>query len=234
MTEAIAKPLGMLLKTVYDGVIAMGLDFTHLSGYAIALIVTSIIFKCLLLPLTLKQTKSMKGMQQIQPQLQELQKKYKNDPQTLNMKSMELYKEHKVSPFGGCLPLLIQFPILIGFFNVLREPVKYVFHDQAVYDAINKSFFWVKDLNVPDAIMIIPLLAALTTYISSKMMNTSGGVQDEKAQATQRTMTIIMPIMIFFMGRSLSAGLALYWVIGNLFTVVQNLVINGPNKGGRK
>lgn len=234
MTEAIAKPLGMLLKTVYDGVTAMGLDFTHLSGYAIALIVTSIIFKCLLLPLTLKQTKSMKGMQQIQPQLQELQKKYKNDPQTLNMKSMELYKEHKVSPFGGCLPLLIQFPILIGFFNVLREPVKYVFHDQAVYDAINKSFFWVKDLNVPDAIMIIPLLAALTTYISSKMMNTSGGVQDEKAQATQRTMTIIMPIMIFFMGRSLSAGLALYWVIGNLFTVVQNLVINGPNKGGRK
>ncbi|MBS4534950.1 YidC/Oxa1 family membrane protein insertase [Clostridium sp. D2Q-14] len=228
-----ARPLGVLVEYIYKFVAGAELDFKVFSAYAIAIIIATIIVKFILLPLTLKQTKSMKNMQKIQPKLQELQKKYKNDKETLNMKTMELYKEYKVNPFGGCLPLLIQFPIIIGFFNVLRNPVKYVFENQAAYDAINKSFLWIENLENPD-LWILPIVAALTTYFQSKMMSpstSSGG--DDKAQSTQNTMTKIMPIMILFFARSVPSGLALYWVISNTFQIVQQFIIN-RNAGSLK
>lgn len=219
-----ARPLGILLKFIYDFVEGANLDFQGFSAYAIAIIIATIIVKFILLPLTLKQTKSMKNMQSIQPKLKELQKKYKNDKETLNVKTMELYKEYKVNPFGGCLPLIIQFPIIIGFFTVLREPVKYAFENQEVYDAINKSFLWISDLKHPD-LWILPIVAGVTTYFQSKMMSPSTG-GDDKAQSTQKTMTTIMPFMILFFARSVPAGLALYWVISNTFQIVQQFIIN--------
>ncbi len=225
MTEIFARPLGALLKLVYDIVANIGMDYKVLSAYGIAIIITTIIFKFILLPLTLKQTKSMKNMQKIQPKVQELQKKYKNDKETLNKKTMELYKEYNVNPFGGCLPILIQFPIIIGFFKALRDPVMYVFKDPEVYQGIGKAFLWIKDLESPD-LYVLPLLAGLTTYLTSKMMNPSSAAQDDKAQSTQKMMTYFMPIMIIWFSRSFPAGLALYWVIGNVFQIVQQYVMN--------
>ncbi|MBS4539310.1 membrane protein insertase YidC [Clostridium sp. D2Q-11] len=222
--DIFARPLGFLVEYIYKVVSGANLDFRSFSAYAISIIIATIIVKFILLPLTLKQTKSMKNMQSIQPKLQELQKKYKNDKETLNVKTMELYKEHKVNPFGGCLPLLIQFPIIIGFFNVLRNPIKYVFENEAAYEAINKSFLWIDNLKDPD-LWILPIIAGLTTYFQSKMMAPSGG-GDEKAQSTQKTMTTIMPIMILFFARSVPAGLALYWVVSNTFQIVQQFIIN--------
>mgnify|MGYP006279223695 CR=1 FL=1 len=224
MIDIFARPLGALLKFLYNIIIGIGLDFKLISGYAIAIIIATIILKFILLPLTLKQTKSMKNMQKIQPKLQELQKKYKDDKETLNMKTMELYKEHKVNPFGGCLPIIIQFPIIIGFFNVLRNPVKFVFENQEAYDVLNKSFLWINNLKDPDK-WILPVLAAITTYLQSKMMSTSSS-GDDKAQSTQKTMTMIMPIMILFFARNFPAGLALYWVVSNSFQIVQQYFIN--------
>ncbi|MGF7060734.1 YidC/Oxa1 family membrane protein insertase [Brassicibacter mesophilus] len=243
MIDIFAKPLGALLKIVYGFVSGIGMDFASLSAFSIAVIITTIIFKFLLLPLTLKQMKSMKGMQEIQPKLQELQKKYKNDPQTLNTKTMELYKEHKVNPFGGCFPLLIQFPIIIAFFRVMQTPVPYVFKDQATYDAINKSFLWIKDIALaPNALVdgvmnglqvgtfnvpILAIIAAVTTYFSSKMMSTAQqGAQNDQAQATQKTMTIMMPIFILWIGAKYAAGLTLYWVVSNVFQIVQQYFTN--------
>ncbi|WP_026895539.1 YidC/Oxa1 family membrane protein insertase [Clostridiisalibacter paucivorans] len=225
MTKVFARPLGALLRFIYDSLAGIGLDTESLSAYAIAIIIATIIVKFILLPLTLKQNKSMKGMQAIQPKLQELQKKYKNDKETLQKKTMELYQEHKINPFGGCLPLIIQFPIIIGFFNVLREPITYVFKDPNIYNSVNKSFFWISNLENPDKI-ILPILAAATTYFSSKMMSPSNSGQSDQAQTTQKTMTYMMPIMILFFARSFPAGLALYWVIGNIFQIVQQFIIN--------
>lgn len=229
--DIFARPLGALVEFIYNFVSGANLDFEQFSAYAISIIIATIIVKFILLPLTLKQTKSMKNMQKIQPKLQELQKKYKNDKEKLNMKTMELYKEHKVNPFGGCLPLLIQFPIIIGFFTVLRNPVKYVFENQAAYDAINKSFLWIDNLKDTD-LWILPIVAAITTYFQSKMMSPSSG-GDEKAQSTQKMMTTIMPIMILFFARSVPAGLALYWVVSNTFQIVQQFFIN-RNAGSLK
>lgn len=241
-----ASPLGGMLNFIYNLVSGVNLDYEYLSAYAISIIVATIIFKFLLLPLSLKQTKSMKEMQNIQPQIKEIQKKYKSDPQTQQAKTMELYKEHKVNPFGSCLPLLVQFPIIIGFFTALRNPAQYM----ASYgDITNRTFLWIKDigfaaneelasgvinglsfegLNIPfigAAIPVLAILAGLTTYMQSKMMSSSTSI-DEKAQSTQKTMTTIMPIMIFVFALNFPAGLTLYWVIGNVFTIGQQYYTN--------
>ncbi|WP_130805444.1 YidC/Oxa1 family membrane protein insertase [Senegalia massiliensis] len=231
--DIFARPLGKLVDFIYNFVAGANLDFESFSAYAISIIIATIIVKLIILPLTLKQTKSMKNMQKIQPKMQELQKKYKNDKETLNMKTMELYKEYKVNPFGGCLPLLIQFPIIIGFFTVLREPVKYVFGSPEAYDAINKSFLWIENLKDTD-LWILPIVAALTTYFQSKMMMAGQSSNaDNAAQSSQKMMTTIMPIMILFFARSVPAGLALYWVISNTFQIVQQFIIN-RNAGALK
>jgi len=240
--DLFAKPLGVLLKFVYDMLVSFGLDFKILSAYSLAVIITTILFKLILLPLTLKQSKSMKNMQEIQPKLQELQKKYKNDPQTLNQKTLELYKEHNVSPFGGCFPLLIQFPIIIAYFRVMQFPVPYVFSDQSVYDSISRSFLWIKDIGLApgamvDGVMngvgiagfnipILAILAAITTYLSSKMIASAQPVQDGQAQSTQATMNIIMPLFILWIGSKYAAGLTLYWTISNIFQIVQQYFTN--------
>jgi len=234
-----------MVKFIYD--MLEFLDNPVISAYALAIIVAGVLLKLVLLPLTKKQTDSMKEMQRIQPEISKLQKKYKNDKETLNRKTMELYNEHNVNPMGGCLPLLIQFPILIGFFYVLRDPVKYAFKSQAAYDAMNKSFLWIKDLGyaanhvfedgvvnglgmgfeipyVGAAIPILALIAGLTTYYQSKMMQAGQSGGNEKANSTQNMMTKFMPVMIFFFALSFPAGLTLYWTVSNLFQIVQQYI----------
>lgn len=204
----LAQPFGMLLKTIYD----------LIGNYGVSIIVFTIVTKLLLVPLTMKQMKSMKQMQEIQPKIKELQEKYKNDKEKLNIKTMELYKEQNVSPFGGCLPLLIQFPIIIGLFAVLREPVKY----GIAVEAIDVAFLWLPSLLTPDKSLILPILAGLTTYLSSKTMSANQNDQ------TQKMMMYMFPVLMFWWGRSFPAGLTLYWVISNAFQVVQQLVISRP------
>lgn len=241
MIEIFARPLGALLKIVYGALTNLNLDFEMLSAYALAIIVTTIIFKLILLPLTIKQTKSMKEMQDIQPKIQELQKKYKDDQQTLGIKQMELYKEHKINPIGGCLPLLIQMPILLAYFRVMREPIKYVFANEAAYEAASKSFLWIQDIGLSSATMIdgvvneisimgftLPLLAiiaAVTTYYSTKMMTAGQPAANDQAASTQKMMNYMTPLMILFVGYSNPAGLVLYWTISNLFQIGQQYVV---------
>jgi len=245
MLDFIAKPMGVMVKFIYD--MLKFVDNPVISAYALAIIVAGILLKLVLLPLTRKQTNSMKEMQQIQPEIQKLQKKYKNDKETLNRKTMELYQEHDINPMGGCLPLLIQFPILIGFFYVLRDPVKYAFQSQEIYDAMNKSFLWIKDLGFPAnhvfengivnglsmgfdipyvgaAIPLLALVAGLTTYYQSKMMQSGQSTGSDQAASTQNMMTKFMPVMIFFFALNFPAGLTLYWTVSNIFQIVQQYI----------
>ncbi|HHT51181.1 MAG TPA: membrane protein insertase YidC [Eubacteriaceae bacterium] len=191
-----------------------------IQNYGLAIILFTIIIKIALLPLTLKQTNSMKKMNELQPQLQELQKKYKNNKTKLNEKMMELYRENNYNPAGGCFPLLLQFPILIGLFRVLQDPALYVF-PKDVYESVVQNFLWLPNLGEPDPMYILPILAALTTYLSTKMMNTN--TTSDVAQ-TQKTMGIIMPLMIGWISIKFPSGLALYWVISNLFQMGQQYI----------
>ncbi|GAB6085947.1 YidC/Oxa1 family membrane protein insertase [Alkaliphilus crotonatoxidans] len=216
--SALAKPLGLLLKMIYD----------IIGNYGLSIIIFTILVKLLMVPLTIKQMKSMKGIQEIQPKLKELQEKYKDDKEKLNVKTMELYQEYKINPFGGCLPLLIQFPILIGLFAVLREPGIYVFESQAAYEAINTAFLWMANLTDPDP-WILPILAGLLTFLSSVTMAGAN-----KSDPSQKMMTYFFPILIFWWGRGFPAGLSLYWVVSNGFQVVQQLVLKRPVAGTKE
>ncbi len=121
MTAFLGGILGKLLKFVYDMVSTIGAEPENLSFYAIAIIITTIIFKLLLLPINLQQAKSTKKMGELQPQMKEIQTKYKNDPQTQQVKMQELYKKHNYNPASGCLILLIQMPIIFAFFLQFLE-----------------------------------------------------------------------------------------------------------------
>lgn len=217
--------LGGLLKFVYDLVSNIGTEPELFSFYSMAIIVTTIIFKLLILPLNIKQINSTKKMSELQPQMKEIQTKYKNDPQTQQVKLQELYKEHNFNPAAGCLPLLIQMPILFAFLAVFRDPAKYAFTEPGLYESMNKTFLWISNLDVPDAnLWGLPLLAALTTYLQSRAMTPPN--TNPQAESTQKTMSYFLPIMIFISARNFPAGLALYWVVSNAFTIVQHLISN--------
>jgi YidC/Oxa1 family membrane protein insertase len=225
MTAFLGKILGSLLKFVYDMVSTLGTEPANFSYYAMAIIITTIIFKLLLLPVSLHQTKSSKKMAEIQPLLKQIQTKYKNDPQTMQLKMSELYKQHNYNPASGCLILLVQLPIIFAFFAVFREPARYAFTEPGLYEAMNKTFFWIQNLEVADPYLWgLPLLSALTTFLQTKTMPAANS--DPQSAATMKTMNYFMPVMIFMAARGFAAGLALYWVIGNIFTIVQQIISN--------
>ena len=207
----------------------MGPEPESISFYAITIIITTILFRILQVPLGLKQNKETRKMARVQPKMQEIQEKYKNDPNTMNAKLQKLMIEEKYNPMAGCLPLLIQLPIIMAFWRVLQQPEVFAFQD-GTFQNIQLNFFWVPDLKVPDP-WILPLLSAimtfLTSYLTSKgQVKTQVGEAQERADAMQKNMMIMMPIMIFFMGKSLAAGLSLYWTVSNSFMLVQQQYFN--------
>jgi len=185
--------------------------------YGISILVVTIIIRFLILPLTLKQYRSSKKMQEIQPELRKLQEKYKDDRQKQQEETMKLFQKHGVNPLAGCFPLLIQMPILIALYHAIMRNGQIAEH----------SFLWMQ-LGAPDKFYILPLIAAITTYIQQKMMSS-------QLNAQMQSLMVIFPVLIFIMSMSFASALPLYWVYSNLFTIVQNYFIYGGSfkKGGQ-
>ena len=179
----------------------------YVGNFGVSIIIVTILIKIALLPLTLKQDKSMKEMKKIQPELEKLKEKYANDKQMLNIKTMELYKEHKVNPAGGCLPLLIQFPILIALFGVLRNGII----------PQDSSFLWLK-LSEKDPYYILPILNGAVSFFQQKLMGTSDNPQ-------MKNMMYIFPIMMIYISYKMPSGLQLYWLTSSILAVVQQYFI---------
>ena len=200
MFEPIENLLHFLMEVLYNITDKLGFG-----SYGLAIILLTILVKVVLYPLTVKQIKSMKAMQEIQPELQKLQEKHKNNPQMLQIKMMELYKERGVNPMAGCLPLIIQMPILMGMYYAL-----YNFD----YGGAAPSFLWLPSLSETDPQYILPILAAATTLIQQKMTT---------LQQTQQTkmLMVVMPLFIGWLSLSFPAGLVLYWVTMNVVQIVQ-------------
>lgn len=196
------------------------ISFLSFGGnHAIGIILFTIIIRVLLLPLMHYQTKQMRRTQEIQPKLRELQEKYSSrDPETqrrLQEEQQKLYEEYNVNPMAGCLPLLIQMPILMALWQAMAR----------VESLTNGHFLWM-DLSKPDPYFILPILAAVFTYLTSKLTSMS----QIESNVTTTVMNIFMPVMIFFMGMNLASGLSLYWVVSNAFQVGQTLLLNNPFK----
>ena len=180
----------------------------YVGNFGVSIIIVTILIKIMLLPLTLKQDKSMKEMKKLQPELEKIKEKYANDKQMLNIKTMELYKEHKVNPLGGCLPLLLQLPILFALFGVLRNGII----------PKDSSFLWLK-LSVPDPFYVLPVLNGAVSFFQQKLM----GSADSNPQ--MKNMMYIFPIMMIMFSLKMPSGLQLYWLTSSILAVVQQYFI---------
>ena len=209
--NAIVDGMTWLLNYLYYFTVSMGIP-----SYALAIILLTVLIKLVLYPLTQKQMKSMIGMQQIQPKIKAIQDKWKGkDPKKMQEEIMLLYKEHNVNPMAGCLPLLIQMPILIALYRSLFQ---FPYENPA-----HATFFWLANLTDKDPLYILPVLAGVTTYIQSKMTTTGN-------DPTQKMMLYTMPVFIGWISATVPAGLALYWVVFNVASGVQQYFINKQTK----
>ena len=176
-------------------------------NFGLSIIIITILIKIVLLPLTLKQDKSMKEMKNLQPKIDALREKYGNDKQLLNQKTMELYKEHNVNPAGGCLPLLVQLPILWALFGVLRK-------EGVVPD---ETFLWLS-LGTPYRYFVFPVLNGAVAFIQQKLMGTNNNPQ-------MKNMMYMFPIMMIFISYKMPGGLQLYWLTSSLAGVIQQYFV---------
>lgn len=214
MTQLIGKFFGQILSAIYG--------FT--GSYGIAIILFTFLVKLCLTPLTIKQTKSTVAMQEISPRVEEIKEKYKNNPERQNQEIMNLYKTANINPMSGCLPLLIQFPILIGLFNLLRDPVGLgAFANQAAFETANGAFLWMANLTSPDYILAI--LSGASAFIMQKIMTPS-----DQLNGQMKMMTYVMAGMSLYWGFIFPAGLTLYWTVSNIFAILQQLVVTKPLK----
>ncbi len=177
-------------------------------NFGVAIILATIVIKIILLPLTLKQDKSMKSMKVLQPEIEKIKQQYQNDPKMMNQKTMELYQKHKVNPMGGCLPLLIQLPILWALFGVLRDPVTV---------PQDSTFLWMQLVN-PDPYYILPILNGVVSFLQQKVMGSSDNPQ-------MKNMMYMFPLMMVFISYKMPAGLQIYWLASSVAAVVQQYLI---------
>ena len=193
-------------------------------NYGIAIIIVTILMRILIFPLTLKQEKSMKKMKDIQPELDKIREKYKDDPQTLNQKTMELYKENNVNPMGGCLPILIQMPIFVALY--------YAFVGNTI--PADATFLWF-NLKQPDHFMklgtftinLLPFLNTLVTFIQQKVMM---GVQQQDKNNPMSSMLYTMPLMMLFIFYNMPSGVTLYYLVSGVLSVIQQyFILKGRN-----
>ena len=234
---------GSIIKFIYE---------TFGQNYGVALILFTIFMKIVLLPLGVKQQRSMSAMQRLQPQLTELQRKYPNDKEKLSRETMELYKKHNVSPFGGCLPMIFQLVILLVMINIVYRPATYIMGiatdskdivsqiNLAKEAGMNFAFLW-WDLGAKPAFTfnptlahliswILPLLATGATYLSGvaaqKVNGTSNSANgNDQAQQMSKSMTTFMPIMTLIFTFTLPLGASLYWFVSSITQVLQQVVL---------
>ena len=213
----ISKAVLFSLKKMHD----------YIPNYGVVLILFSLLVKILVFPLTKKSYQSTSAMQEIQPEINKLREKYKSNPQKLNQATMQLYKNKGVNPLGGCLPMLLQMPLLFALFQVFRTTI----------ELRNEPFiWWIKDLSSPDVIVnlpftiplygshiaFLPILMGLSTYAQQKMM--SGGIQ----QPQQKLMQNFMLVFFFLIFNNFPSGLNLYYTLFNILTIAQQKLL--PNK----
>jgi len=182
------------------------------TNYGLVIILLTLIVRIILTPLTISQTRSMAKMQKLQPQLKEMQKKYKEDKQKLQQETMEFYKKNKVNPLAGCLPLILQMPVFFALFQVLREP------SQKVLDIVgdNFNFLWM-NLNERDPYYILVIVMVATMFLSTKMTTTD---------PSQTKIMYIMPVVFGFISWQFPAGILVYWVTTNIWSIGQQWIVN--------
>lgn len=224
------------LSSILEGLNSLtGLIPEPFGGYGLAIILFTIIMRLALLPLDLKSRKANQKMQEIQPLINEINQKYKNDPEKKNKKTMELYQKYQINPMGGCLPMLLQMPLFFALFAALNT-----ISAREVANGSIQSFLWIKNIWYPDSplksltgqaialfgqgfngLFILPVLAGVTSYYQMKLTQP----KDSEANQQMKGFSTIMPLMSVWFCIMYTASFAIYWVTANLFQIVQQLIM---------
>jgi YidC/Oxa1 family membrane protein insertase len=229
--------------SILDGAIFQTLIFLYnllFHNFGLAIIALTVIIRAILVPILLPATKAQKKMADLKPKLDELKHTHKDDKKKLQEEQLKLYQEHGINPLSGCLPNVVQIIILLALYNVLH---KYLGPGAKIDgQAVNTSFLWL-NLAKADQYYILPVIAGITQFILSKMMTPTKALtvrkndsKEEKKEKedfadtmaeVQGQMVYMMPIMTTIISINFPSGLALYWVVGNIFSIIQQVIITG-------
>jgi len=219
--DAIAKIIQDTVVFFYKGI----------PNWGVCIILVSVLIYGLMYPLTFKSLLSMKKMQSLQPKIQSIREKYEDNPQKLNQEIMKLYKENRINPLGGCLPIFLQMPIFIGLYQVLWRSVWFK----------GAGFLWIKDLSEPDRLMvfekqlpilgwgelnILPLIVMVLMFVQQKMSTKNMAPSTDPNQiAQQKMMTTLFPLLLGFMFYKLASGLSLYFTVFYILSIVSQMIV---------
>ncbi|OGY16831.1 MAG: hypothetical protein A2785_03635 [Candidatus Chisholmbacteria bacterium RIFCSPHIGHO2_01_FULL_49_18] len=231
---------------LYQPILKVLVYLTHLLGgsFGLAIIALTLLIRLVLIPLTLPAMKSAQKMKELKPRLDELKKKHAKDKRQLQIEQLNLYKEQGINPAAGCLPTIVQFAILIAMYRVF---IDFIQNGNGESLMANMQFFWL-DLSKPDRLHILPILAGATQLILSQMLmtakehheakeltkeaqkkeKTKGEDTQEMAETLQQQMLYVMPVMTGLIAWNLPSGLAVYWVVTTIFSLVQQYIMSGP------
>ena len=208
-----------------DSVMIPFLQFSYQNIYpnfGLGIIILTIIVKLVLYPLTKQQFESMKKMQEMMPTFKKLREKHKDNPQQLQMETMKIYKEHKINPLGGCLPMLIQLPFLFALFYTMNgASFEALISQNNVFPGLTS--FWLSNLSQPDSLFILPIIIGLSTYLGQKMST---------VDASQQKILMFMPVLMVVISFKMPAGVLLYWAISQIISSGQQILIMKNGKEG--
>jgi YidC/Oxa1 family membrane protein insertase len=229
--NAIAEFFENLFSPIVDilGVVLLYFHTTLGAPWWLSIAMLTIVVRTLLFPLTIKQVKSMRAMQDLRPEMERIRAQYRDNRQKQQEEMMKLYQERRVNPLGGCLPILVQMPIFIGIFYVIREFGGYRVGDRVVpprFESFHEGgILWFQNLSVADPYFILPVLSALTMLAATE-------ITAKNIDPQQRWLMRLLPIGITVFLWSFPAGLFVYWITSNLVTLVQNYLIyhHGPGR----
>ena len=202
----VALPLLELLRMLY----------AVTGNYGIAIILLTALVKLVMTPLSQSSFKNMKEMQKLQPQIERLRTKFKDDQMALQKETMELYRRHKVNPLSGCLPMVLQIPVFVGLYNGLSHAI----------ELRHAPFMlWIRDLSAPDRLMVGDLGIPMLTIIMGGTMLVQQWLTPQQGDPSQRTMMMIMPVVFTYMFINFPAGLVLYWLVSNVLSISQQYYV---------
>lgn len=216
MFDFLAKPLLWIMNFIYDHLIP---------NYGVAIILVTLAVKVLLWPLGSKSYKSMSEMKKLQPLIKDLREKYKDDRKKMNEETMALYRTYKINPLGGCLPMLVQIPVFLAFYNMLYEaielrhaPFLMWINDLSAPDRLFRFGFSIPFMEPPYGIPVLTLIMGASMLLQQKMAPPMG-------DPTQAKMMMLMPVVFTFIFINFSSGLVLYWLVNNLFSIGQQYYV---------
>ncbi len=214
--EYLSEYLLVFLRMCYSGFTVFGIKIPGTGNYGVNIILLTVIIKILFIPLSHKSMKSMKRMQELQPQIAKLKEKFKDDKTALNKATMELFREQKVSPLGGCWPMFLQFPVFIALYQALSYAIEL---RQAPFICIPSIYLCINDLSAPDPHYVTPILMGVTMVLQQWMTPSAG-------DPTQKKMMMLMPVVFTWLFLNFPAGLVLYWLVNNLLSIAQQMITN--------